>query len=33
MAEEDDKDFKNNNICRFCERNNIESDKVRIIVT
>ena len=28
MTEEDDKDFENNNICRFCERN-IESDKDR----
>ena len=28
MIEEDEKDFKNNNVCRFCEKN-IESDKVR----
>ena len=28
MTEENQEDFKNNNICRFCERN-IESDKVR----
>ena len=27
MREEEDKDFKNNSICRFCETN-IESDKV-----
>ena len=28
MREEDEEDFINNNICRFCEKN-IESDKVR----
>ena len=28
MTEEDEEDYKNNNICRFCEKN-IESDKVR----
>ena len=28
MTKEDEEDFKNNNICRFCEKN-IESDKVR----
>ena len=28
MKQEDEEDFKNNNICRFCEKN-IESDKVR----
>ena len=28
MTEEDEDDYKNNNICRFCEKN-IESDKVR----
>ena len=28
MTQEDGEDFKNNNICRFCEKN-IESDKVR----
>ena len=28
MTQEDEEDFKNNNICRFCEKN-IESDKVR----
>ena len=28
MTEENDKDFKNSNICRFCETN-FESDKVR----
>ena len=28
MTEEDEEKFKNNNICRFCEKN-IESDKVR----
>ena len=28
MIKEDEEDYKNNNICRFCE-NNIESDKVR----
>ena len=28
MTEEDEEDFKNDNICRFCEKN-IESDKVR----
>ena len=28
MIEEDEEDFKNNNICRFCEKN-INSDKVR----
>ena len=28
MTEEDEEDFRNNNICRFCEKN-IESDKVR----
>ena len=28
MTEEDEEDFDNNNICRFCEQN-IESDKVR----
>ena len=28
MTEEDQEDFKNNNICRFCEKN-IEADKVR----
>ena len=28
MTEEDQEDFKNNNICRFCEKN-IESDEVR----
>ena len=28
MTEQDDEDFKNNNNCRFCEKN-IESEKVR----
>ena len=28
MTQEDEEDFKNNNVCRFCEKN-IESDKVR----
>ena len=28
MTKEDKKDFKNNSICRFCEKN-IESDKIR----
>ena len=28
MTQEDEEDYKNNNICRFCEKN-IESDKVR----
>ena len=28
MKQEDEEDFENNNICRFCEKN-IESDKVR----
>ena len=28
MTENDEEDFRNNNICRFCEKN-IESDKVR----
>ena len=28
MTEEDEEDFRNDNICRFCEKN-IESDKVR----
>ena len=28
MTQKDDEDYKNDNICRFCERN-IESDKVR----
>ena len=28
MTEEDEEDFKNYNICRFCEQN-FESDKVR----
>ena len=28
MKEEDEEDFRNDNICRFCEKN-IESDKVR----
>ena len=28
LTQEDEEDFKNNNICRFCEKN-IESDKVR----
>ena len=28
MTKEDEKDFKNNNICRFCLKN-IECDKVR----
>ena len=28
MTKEDEEDYKNNNICRFCEKN-IESDKVR----
>ena len=28
MTEEDEKDFKNDNICRFCEKENI-SDEVR----
>ena len=28
MREEDEEDFINNNICRFCEKN-IESDKIR----
>ena len=28
MTEEEQEDFENNNICRFCEKN-IESDKVR----
>ena len=29
MTEEDEEDFQNDNICRFCEKKNIESDKVR----
>ena len=28
MTEKDERDFKNNNSCRFCEKN-IESNKVR----
>ena len=28
MTEEDEEDFENNNLCRFCEKNN-ESDKLR----
>ena len=28
MTQEDEEDYKNNNMCRFCEKN-IESDKVR----
>ena len=28
LTEKDQEDFKNSNICRFCEKN-IESDKVR----
>ena len=28
MTEKNEEDYKNNNICRFCEKN-IESDKVR----
>ena len=28
VTEKDEEDFRNNNICRFCEKN-IESDKVR----
>ena len=28
MTEEDENDYRKNNICRFCEKN-IESDKVR----
>ena len=28
MAEKDEEDYKNNNICGFCEKN-IESEKVR----
>ena len=28
MTEKDDEDYRNNNICRFCEKN-IESEKVR----
>ena len=28
MTQEDEEDYKNNNICRFCEKN-IESDKIR----
>ena len=28
MTQENEEDYKNNNICRFCEKN-IESDKVR----
>ena len=28
MKQEDEEDYENNNICRFCEKN-IESDKVR----
>ena len=28
MTEKDEKDYKNNNICRFCEKN-IDSDKMR----
>ena len=28
MTEEDHKDYRTNNICRFCEKN-IESDEVR----
>ena len=28
MTEEDEEDFENNNICRFCEKN-IESDRIR----
>ena len=28
MTEEDEEDYRNNSICRFCEKN-IESDKVR----
>ena len=32
MTEEDEKDYKNNSICRFCEKT-VESDKVRDHVT
>ena len=28
MGEEDEEDYRNNNICRFCEKN-IDCDKVR----
>ena len=28
MTQEDEEDFDNNNVCRFCEKK-IESDKVR----
>ena len=28
MTEEDEEDYRNNNICRFCDKN-FESDKVR----
>ena len=28
MTKKDEEDYKNNNICQFCEKN-IESDKVR----
>ena len=28
MTEKDEKDYRNNNLCRFCEKN-IESDKIR----
>ena len=31
MTKKDDEDFKNINICRFCEKN-FESDKLEIIV-
>ena len=29
MTEEDEEDFSNKNICQFCEKKNIESDKIR----
>ena len=29
MTEEDEEDYRNKNICRFCENKNIESSKVR----
>ena len=28
MTEKDEEEYRNNNVCRFCEKNN-ESDKVR----
>ena len=29
MIQEDEEDFDSNNICRFCEKKDIKSDKVR----